>query len=387
MTQRLAVVTTAYRYQSHAQHLVDPFLTGYPRDGLWHRPDLRIVSLYADQKPDGDLSAPRAAEFGFRLYPAIAETLCCGGDKLAVDAVLIAAGHGQYPRNEKGQVLDPRYEFFAQCVDVFERSRRTAPIYIYPHLSYSFEKARWMADAALRLNFPLLAGSALPVTWRLPDLELPPGCGIEDALMVGAGGPDAVDDRALEAMQSMLERRRGGETGVKAVCMIEGDEVWQAGRDGRWPPELLGAALSRSDTPQGLTLQDGRPQDLAANGELPKLVPKPAACFFEYRDGLRATLLMLTGAVRDFTFAARLKDLGILSTQFLLTPEPNAPGSARLVRHIEEMFLTGRKPYPLERSLMVCGMLESCLDSRGQGSKRLETPHLDVQYQLPGHLL
>ena len=94
-----------------------------------------------------------------------------------------------------------------------------------------------------------------------------------------------------------------------------------------------------------------------------------------------------TGAVRDFTFAARLKDLGILSTQFLLTPEPNAPGSARLVRHIEEMFLTGRKPYPLERSLMVCGMLESCLDSRGQGSKRLETPHLDVQYQLPGHLL
>ncbi|MGA2590759.1 MAG: hypothetical protein ABSH32_12650 [Bryobacteraceae bacterium] len=383
MTQRLAVVTTVYRYLSHAQHITDRFLIGYPREGQWRRPDIKVVSLYVDQKPEGDLSAQRAAEFGFRVYPTIAETLRCGGERLAVDAVLIVAEHGDYPRNEKGQILYPRYEFFKQCVDVFEKDGRTAPVYNDKHLSYSFEKASWMVETARRLRFPMLAGSSLPVTWRLPDIELPLECEIEDALMVGAGGSDAMDYHALEAMQSMVERRRGGETGIKAVQMIEGDEVWKAGIDGRWSRQLLSAALSRSDTPQGLTLKDGRTQDLATNGELPKLVAKPAAYFIEYRDGLRARLLMLNGAVKDFTFAARVKGFGIQSTQFLLTPEPNVTYSACLVGKIEEMFLTGKAPYPVERTLVVSGMLESCLDSRFRSCRRLETPHLSVHYQAP----
>src|SRR5262249_59463299 len=113
--------------------------------------------------------------------------------------------------------------------------------------------------------------------WGLPDLELPLNCEIEEALMVGEGGSDPMDYHALEAMQCMIERRKGGETGVKAVQMIEGDAVWKAGEQGRWSKRLLTAALSRSDTPQGLTVQDGRTQHLLGNGELPKLVSKPAA--------------------------------------------------------------------------------------------------------------
>ena len=383
MTQRLAVVATVYRYLSHAQHIADRFLIGYPREGRWHRPDIKVVSLYVDQKPEGDLSAQRADEFGFRVYPTITETLRCGGERLAVDAVLIIGEHGDYPRNQKGQILYPRYEFFTECVDVFQRDGRTVPVYNDKSLSYSFEKARWMVETARRLGFPILAGSSLPVAWRLPDLELPLECDIEDALMVGVGGSDAMDYHALEAMQSMVERRRGGETGTKTVQMIEGDDVWKAGRDGRWSQQLLSAALSRSDSPQGLTLKDGRTQDLATNGELPKLVAKPAAYFIEYRDGLRTTLLMLNGAVKDFTFAARVKGLGLKSTQFLLTPEPNVTYSACLAGKIEEMFVTGKSPYPVERTLIVGGMLESCLESRLQGSRRLKTPHLDVHYQAP----
>src|SRR5574339_1219566 len=95
--------------------------------------------------------------------------------------------------------------------------------------------------------------TSLPVTWRLPDIELPLGCQIEDALMTGVGGSDPMDYHALEAMQCMIERRKGGETGVKAVQLVEGDAVWEAGERGRWSRELLTAALSRSDTPQGLT--------------------------------------------------------------------------------------------------------------------------------------
>ncbi len=381
--KRIAVIATVYRYLSHAQHIGDRFLVGYPRDGIWHKPEMKVVSLYVDQKPDNDQSAARAKEFDFQVYPTIAETLRCGGSRLAVDAVLVIAEHGDYKRNEKGQVLYPRYEFVKQCVEVFEKDGIAVPVYNDKHLSYSFEHAKWMVDASKRLKFPMLAGSSLPVTWRLPDLELPLNSEIESALMVGYGGPDVMDFHGFEAMQCMLERRKGGESGVAAVQMIEGDAVWKAGDEGRYSKELLTAALSRSDSPQGQTVVDGRTQDLVAKGELPKLVKTPAAYFIEYRDGLKATLLMLNGAVKDFTFAARIKGAGVQSTQFFLSPEPNVTYSACLVRKIEELFERGKAPYPVERTLLVSGILESCLTSRLEGQKRLETPHLSVQYRAP----
>ena len=79
--KRIAVIATIYRYLSHAQHFADRFLVGYPTEGRWHRPDMKVVSLFVDQKPEGDQSIDRAREFGFSVYPTIAEALRCGGDK------------------------------------------------------------------------------------------------------------------------------------------------------------------------------------------------------------------------------------------------------------------------------------------------------------------
>jgi len=382
--KRIAIIATIYRYLSHGQHMGDRFLVGYPYAGAWQKPNIKVVSLYVDQKPDGDLSGERAREFDFHVYPTIAETLRCGGSKLAVDGVLVIGEHGNYPRNEKGQVLYPRYEFFEQCVKVFEQDGRAVPVYNDKHLSYSFEKAKAMVDTSRRLRFPMLAGSSIPVTWRLPSIELPLGCDIESAVMVGEGGSDAMDFHALEGLQCMVERRRGGETGVKAVQLLQGDAVWKAMDEGRYAKDLLTAALSRSDTPLGLTEADGRTQDLVASGELQKLVQKPAAYFIEYRDGLKATMLMLDGAIKDFNFAARLKGSPrIWSTQFLLTPEPNVTYSACLMHKAAQMFETGLSPYPVERTLLVSGILESCLTSKIKDHARLETPHLDVIYKAP----
>ena len=382
--KRLAIVTTIYRYLSHAQHMGDRFLVGYPYGGAWHKPDMKVVSLYVDQKPEGDQSGDRAKEFDFKVYPTIAETLRCGGKELAVDAVLIIGEHGNYPRNDKGQILYPRYEFFEQCVKVFEQDGRAVPVYNDKHLSYSFEKAKAMVDASRRLRFPMLAGSSIPVTWRLPAIDLPLGCKIEEALMVGVGGSDPMDFHALEGLQCMVERRRGGETGVKAVQLLEGDAVWKAGEDGRYSKALLTAALSRSDTPLGLTAADGRTQDLVASGQLRELAKKPAAYFIEYRDGLKATMLMLDGALKDFNFAARLNGVSqVQSTQFLLTPEPNVTYSACLMHKVEQMIESGAAPYPVDRTLLVSGMLESCLTSKIQNHARLETPHLSVAYKAP----
>lgn len=382
--KRIAVVTTIYRYLSHAQHFVDRFLVGYPKAGRWHRPDMNVVSLYVDQKPEGDQSEDRAREFGFNVYPTIAEALRCGGDKLAVDAILIIGEHGDYPLNEMSQVLYPRYEFFKECVKVFETDGRSVPIFNDKHLSYSFEKAQEMVNDAHRLGFGLLAGSSLPVTWRLPDVDIPLDHKLESALMVGVGGSDPMDYHALEAMQCMVERRKGGETGVASVQLIDGEDVWKTGEEGRWSLELLEAALSRSDTPCGLTDEDGRTQNLIASGELQRLVENPAAYFIEYNDGFKATLLMLNGAIRDYCFAAKLKDQPIpVSTQFFLTPTPNVTYSACLIAKIEELYESGVAPYPAERTLLVSGTLESCLMSRHKGHVRLDTPYLNVAYQPP----
>jgi hypothetical protein len=217
MAQRpkIAAICTIVHKYAHAQHFIDRFLEGYGWQGRHHRPAMDLVSLYVDQVGADDLSRDRATRFpGMRIYPTVADALTLGGDRLGVDGVLIMAEHGDYPRNEKGQILYPRYEFFKECVRVFEEEGRAVPIYNDKHLSYSFARAQEMVDDAHRLGIPLLAGSSLPVTWRLPEVELPLGCQIEGALMVGVGGSDPMDYHALEAMQCMVERRRE----VKAVC-------------------------------------------------------------------------------------------------------------------------------------------------------------------------
>ena len=106
--------------------MAERFLAGYPDRGQVApaavRRRRRPTSI---RRPKDDLSRERAEEFGFTIYPTIAEALRCGGDKLAVDAVLIIGEHGNYPNNEIGQKQYPRYEFFKQVVDVFEKDGRT----------------------------------------------------------------------------------------------------------------------------------------------------------------------------------------------------------------------------------------------------------------------
>jgi len=382
--KRVAVISTIYVHLKHTQHFIDRLLVGYAYEGEWIRPDVKVVSLYVDQRPEGDQSLDRAREFGFEIYPTIAEALRCGGDALDVDGVLIIGEHGEYPSNEKGQKLYPRYEFFKECVDVFEADGRSVPVYNDKHLSYSWAKAEEMVADSKRLDFPMLAGSSLPVTWRLPDLELESGCMIEEALMIGVGGSDAMDYHCLEAMQCMVERRKGGETGVKSVQLLEGQAVWRAGREGVWSEELLIAALSRCDSPKGLPDEDGRPLDMFGTRELHQRVPKPAAYLIEYADGTRATLLMLNGGIFDYCFAARLAgQADPVSTQFFVTPLPNVNYSASLVHKICEMLQTGVSPIPVERTQIVSGMLEACLDSKIAGHEQLETDHLRVNYSPP----
>ena len=227
-----AVVTTYFKY-SHAQHIVDRFLYGYGWKGTHHRPPMDLVSLYVDQVGEGDLSRSRGEQFpSMRIYPTIAEALTLGGSKLAVDGVVVVGEHGNYPRNEKGQTEYPRWEFFQQIVKVFKDSERSVPMFNDKHLSWNWDWAKQMVDTSREMGFAYMAGSSLPVTWRIPSVEMPLGSRIREALCVGYGGVDSYDFHGLETIQCMVERRSGGETGVKWLQAYRGDKFWDALRRG-----------------------------------------------------------------------------------------------------------------------------------------------------------
>lgn len=385
--KKMAIVTTVWRYRSHGQHMGDRFLVGYPIDGEWHQPGLDVVSIYVDQKPEGNLSQQRADEFGCQVYPSIAEALCCGGDELAVDAVLVIGEHGDYARNEIGQKKYPRYEFCKQIVEIFKRDGRTVPVFNDKHLSWNWDWAVEMVDTARELDFPLMAGSSLPVSWRMPAIDMPWGAEVDEVMCVAMGNVDSYDFHALEVLQCMAERRQGGETGVKTMQALRGDSVWQAMQTGGWDaggfsPELFEACLCRSQTlaqpRSGFNHRHPTPS------EIRNLVKEPVAYRFEYNDGLKGTMLLMNNLVTDFTFAAKLKDVAKpISTLFYLPPGPNVTYSAILMSKVEQMFQTGKATYPVERTLLTTGLVAAAMKSLATGQQTIAMPSPAVRYQVP----
>ena len=382
---RVAALVSEYRKYSHGQNIVDRLMGGYGWESRWHRPALDVVSLYVDQFPENDLSREREARHpDLRIYPSVTEALTLGRDRLAVDGVLLIAEHGDYPKNEQGQTLYPRYEFFRETVDVFRASGRSVPVFCDKHLSWNWEWASEMVATSRELSFPLMAGSSVPVSRRVPSIDLPWGARVEEIVGVGVGGIDSYDIHTLEGMQSLVERRQGGETGVVSIHALRGDSVWQAMDDGAWDPALFEACLCRSFS---LTpVDESHRHTWPAREDLPDLVGSPPVAYcIEYADGLRATMLLMEGLVCDITAAARIAGRpDPLSLLFYLGSghgmQPNFFNP--LCHHIEDLILTGRSPYPIERTLLTTGLSGSGVTSLWKGEMPLATPHLDICYRV-----
>jgi hypothetical protein len=381
--KKIGVVCTAYYYLSHAYHICGRFLHGYVRRGRFHFPEYSIGGMYVEQQREGDLSRELAERHGFAIYPDVAGALTLGGDKLAVDGVLLIGEHGDYPYNEKGQKLYPRYELFRQIVQVFRRTGQSVPLFCDKHLSYDRNHAREMVELARQVGFPLMAGSSLPVTWRRPELELPIGVGVRGAVVASRGELEIFGIHALEALQCMVERRTRGQQGVRAVTCLEGDAVWRAGDENVWSWDLLEAAIRRSPSRNVGDIRDNCRQFRPATGNL-KFVLSPVAFVVEFRDGLQATVLLLNGHVDDTTFAAHLEGMpDPVSTLFYLPPPPGAAFLEALTVRIEQFLESRRPPYPIERTLLTGAILDVALESRARRHVRIETPELDFAYDPP----
>lgn len=367
---RLAALVTTYHVRSHADNIVTRFLEGYWINETYYPPPCDIASLYMDQIHPADIGKRLSMAYGFPIVPTVADALMLGTGKLAVDGVLLVAEHGNYPVNEKQQTLYPRHEFYQQVMEVFRASGRAVPVFVDKHLSYDWAKAKRMYDQSRQLGFPLMAGSSVSVTFRRPELDFPLGTEFEEALAVGGGWvADGGVFHVLETLQCFVERRKGGETGVRAVQRLEGEAVWQAAREGLWSRPLLDAALAA-----GERVGHGRPEEV---------VRHPVVCLLEYNDGFRAAALMLGGLVNEYLAAFRLKGRREPAATLCYIPIENSNNFSPLVDSIARVMLTGKRDYPVERTLLTTGALAFLMESAYRGQKRLETPELRIAYRAP----
>ncbi len=364
--KKIAAIVTTFFTNSHADVIVTKFARGFPTDNGLLPPQVEIASLYMDQTHANDVGVGLADKCGIPIYQSIPAALCLGGKNLAVDGVLSIGEHGDYAYNEKGQRLYPRRHFFEQICGVLATSGLAIPVFSDKYLASSWSDARWMYDRARQLDIPFMAGSSVPLFWRDPWLEHEIGAPIQEALVVSYGDLEAYGYHAFEALQAMVERRDGGETGIAAVQCLEGEDVWAAGKAGKWSAELAEAASALGE---------------AGEGSAPENCGSPAAFLIEYTDGLRATVLHLPGHIRRWAYAALVG--GQIQATGLRSGREPFPHFSYLSLNIQEMFLTGVPQYPVERTLLVTGGISALMDSRHEGLARLETPHLDVAYAPP----
>jgi hypothetical protein len=369
---KIAVVATAWFPLSHADVIVSRWVQPYPGDdGRGWLPDSEIGSVYLEQRSDRDIGVRFCAKNQLPIFDSVAQALTLGGDSLAVDAVLLIGEHGDYPRNEFGQKLYPRRRLFDEIVKVFRSSGRSVPVFNDKHFSWDFTESGDMLRLAGELGFPLYGGSSLTHCPIAPGCPVHAGESVKEALSLFHGDPDSYGYHSLEFLQAFVERRAGGETGIRAVRAWSGEACRRAiARE--IPEDLFAEALARHGYPRDATVIPG----LLARVEDPWLFQ------LEHHDGFKAHHVLLPKFVSQWVVAVRAGDGPLRSA--VLNGDGGAAAFfanfARLNARVQEFFRTKKFPSPPLRTHLVAGALQACLQAAREPGRRHETPHLDFAY-------
>ena len=369
--KRIAAIVTEYRHNSHADVIVSRLLLTDTLDGKGKHPNLKLVSLYTDQVPKNDTSRKWARQFDVPIVGTVEQALTFGTDKLKVDGVLLIAEHGVYPKNATGNTIYPKRRLFDDIQKVFRKTGQSVPVFVDKHLADNWKDSKWLYDTAAELKVPLMAGSSLPVLWRYPPVDVQRGAKLKEIVAVSYHTLDAYGFHALEMVQCLVERRAGGETGVKQVRTLTGEAVWQAMENKVFDRELLYDALKRLKG-SAVTKRLDKP--------LREQVKEPVLFTIDYRDGLRAHVLTLNYAVAEWAVAWRRADGGKRSTTFWTQEARPYMHFTYLVNGTEQMFHTGKPAWPAERTLMTSALLDALLISKSKNDAIVPTPFLNFKY-------
>jgi hypothetical protein len=372
---RIAVLATFWgATRSHADWLVNKLIDGYWWRGAYHPSRIEVVSLYLHQHDTSLLGQKVAKAKGFPVFKSVAEALTLGGKELAVDGVVIVGEHGNYTTDLKGRWLLPRWWLYNQVIQVFEQSKRSVPVFNDKHFSYNWDDAKWMFDKSRELGFPLTGGSLLPVYYRKPEIELENDTPIKHSIVVGAAPDEGAIFHCIELLHAFVERRKGGETGVKSIQSIRGAEAWNWVERNSWAANLLEAVAKRLEL---------KPENYQAN-------PRTNICVIEYNDGTNAAIIGVQGLVYSWAYAGEIEGRNeptIVSILGVPGPFDQYHGSNEQPHWIVEMMLTKKEPYNTERLLLTTGITNFYMESNWEGSKyspigrRIETPFLNMTYR------
>src|SRR5690606_2251190 len=155
---------------------------------------------------------------------------------------------------------------------VFEQSKRSVPVFNDKHFSYNWNEAKWMFDKSRELGFPLTGGSLLPVYYRKPEIELDIDTPIKNSIVIGGASDEGAIFHCIDILQAFVERRKGGETGVKSVQSIRGPEALKWIKRNTWSSKLLHSVAVNYDL---------KPEYFQEND-------RTNICVVEYRDGTKA---------------------------------------------------------------------------------------------------
>src|SRR5262245_43013141 len=273
---------------SHADWIICKLMDGYWWQGAHTPSRIDVVSVYIHQFDTSLLGQKICKAKQIPIHKTVSEAVTLGGTDLAVDGVVIVGEHGDYPTDLKGHWLLPRWWMYQQVIRVFEQNKRSVPVFNDKHLSYNWDDAKWMFDKSRELGFPLTGGSSIPTYFREPEIDLAIDTPLKHSLVLGGANDEGAIFHCIDVLQAFVERRAGGETGVKAVQSIRGPETWRWVDRTPWAAALLDAVAKRFKvTPASLREGD-----------------RANACIVDYNDGTSGAVI--SGRDVGWTFAGEV---------------------------------------------------------------------------------
>ena len=221
-------------------------------------------------------------------------------------------------------------------------------------------------------NFPLTGGSSIPVYFRKPEIELDIDTPLKASVVIGGAPDEGALFHCVDVLQAFVERRKGGETGVKSVQCIRGPETWKWTEQNPWAAALLEAVRKSFDLKQGHFQEIG----------------KPNVCIIEYNDGTKAAVYSGQGV--GWTFAGDIEgrnEPAIMSMLDWPGPFSQYHASNAQPHWITEMMVTGKEPFNAERLLLSTGITAYNMESNWENGKysavgrRIETPFMNMRYR------
>lgn len=417
--KKVAAVVTQYLPRGSADAIVGKILEGYAYDGK-EKPGLKLVSLVEHAPHPSGTAESLSHTFHFDYYgyhggtnfdqlvqKALFYRPSWFSRKRLVDGVILVCEQGPYDRpGPSFQTAYPKRLFFNAVFNAFRHYERVCPVFNFKHLAVATADAFDVYRRANDLNVRLMAGSALPLSWRMeidnsnspaiqtPFAALPMDAPIAHGVQIAAGDAETHGLHALETLQCMMECRLGGESGIADIQYFPADRTDKMWRD-------YFHEVGAGEEPLIDRIVMSAPHDPAINSfpSAQRIIQNDVSnfiCLIKYQDRTKSTIIMANGWVQEIVFndggpqinivqnlpfVCRMANGSYYDTKFTVQNVQPTGIFKYLVQAIEYMIRHGEPVYRVERTLLTTCILDHMMKLRAGLSPAMDQRVKDIKYQ------